>query len=58
HAAQTGKIPADRIDESVYRVLKLKEKYALADRQKESVDVQGINAEIEQLYKDYPALKG
>ncbi|WP_019849675.1 beta-N-acetylhexosaminidase [Desulfitobacterium sp. PCE1] len=58
HAAETGKIPSDRIDESVYRVLKLKEKYALADRQIDSVDVQGINAEIEQLYKNYPALKG
>ncbi|HHY25703.1 MAG TPA: beta-N-acetylhexosaminidase, partial [Desulfitobacterium dehalogenans] len=58
HAAETGRIPSDRIDESVYRILKLKEKYALADRQIGSVDVQGINAEIEQLYKNYPALKG
>ncbi|MDD4565040.1 MAG: beta-N-acetylhexosaminidase [Eubacteriales bacterium] len=56
-AAETGIIPSDRIDESVCRILKLKEKYALADQQTESMDVQSINAEIEQLYKDYPALK-
>lgn len=56
-AAETGEIPLDRIDESVYRILKLKENYALSDEKAGSVDVQGLNAKIEQLYRDYPAIK-
>jgi beta-N-acetylhexosaminidase len=55
-AVETGIISSERIDESVYRVLQLKKKYSLTDQQVESVDVQGINSEIEQLYKDYPDL--
>lgn len=55
-AAETGKISPARIDESVYRVLKLKEKYSLTDQKVGSVNVQGINSNINELYKDYPAL--
>lgn len=55
-AAEKGIISSGRIDESVYRILQLKEKYSLTDRQILSVDVQGINSEIEKLYKDYPDL--
>ncbi|AGA68402.1 beta-glucosidase-like glycosyl hydrolase [Desulfitobacterium dichloroeliminans LMG P-21439] len=56
-AARTGVISSDRIDESVYRVLALKKKYGLSNQSVESVDVQGINAEITKLYEDYPALR-
>ncbi|MGE4272498.1 MAG: beta-N-acetylhexosaminidase [Desulfitobacterium sp.] len=56
-AARTGEISTAKIDESVYRVLALKKKYALSNQSVESVDVQGINAKIAKLYEDYPALK-
>lgn len=55
-AAKTGKLSPARIDESVYRILKLKEKYSLTDQKVSSVNVQGINSKITELYKDYPAL--
>lgn len=55
-AVETGKISSEQIDESVYRILKLKRKYSLTDQQVVSVDVQGINSEIKQLYEDYPDL--
>jgi len=56
-AARTGEISTERLNESVYRVLKLKEKYALSNSLKETVDVQSLNDEIQKLYGDYPALK-
>lgn len=58
NAAKTGEISTERLEESVYRILKLKEKYKLTDQQAQSVDVEGINQKIESLYKQYPALKG
>lgn len=56
-AAQSGSISQDRIDQSLYRILKLKEKYALSDNTVEAVDPQRINNRIEALYKDFPSLK-
>lgn len=56
-AAQTGSISLDRIEQSVYRILKLKQKYALSDKTVESVDPQSINNKIEALYRDFPSLK-
>ncbi|EHQ90339.1 beta-N-acetylhexosaminidase [Desulfosporosinus youngiae] len=56
-AAQTGRISLERIDQSVYRVLKLKGEYALSDRSIESVNPLSINHKIEVLYRDFPSLK-
>ncbi len=50
-AARTGQISAERLDESAYRVLQLKQKYALADTPAGPVDVQGINKKISELLK-------
>jgi beta-N-acetylhexosaminidase len=55
-AAETGAISADRIDQSVYRVLKLKQKYNLSDKTVPSVEPQSINKKINVLYKTYPSL--
>jgi beta-N-acetylhexosaminidase len=52
-AAQNGSISMDRIDQSVYRILKLKEKYKLTDKRVESVDVLSINNKIKAIYKDF-----
>ncbi|MBJ6362068.1 beta-N-acetylhexosaminidase [Paenibacillus sp. GCM10012307] len=37
----------ERIDQSVYRILKLKSKYHLEDKQLDSVDVKAVNREIQ-----------
>lgn len=52
-AVKGGDIPMDRIDESVYRVLKLKEKYNLKDNTINSVNVDEINSKIRDALKDY-----
>lgn len=56
-AAQSGSISLDRIDQSVYRILKLKKKYAISDKIVEAVNPQRINNKTEKLYKDFPSLK-
>lgn len=48
-----GVIPESTVDEHVYRVLKLKQKYDLKDEIKESVDVQAINEKIEEVVGKY-----
>lgn len=58
NAAKTGAIPQERIDESVYRVLKLKEKYHLLDRTIPALGPEKINKKIEALYQEYPSLEG
>lgn len=50
-AARTGQISTERLDESVYRVLQLKQKYELADTPAGPVDVQSINKKIAELLK-------
>jgi beta-N-acetylhexosaminidase len=50
-AADTGKLTMERIDESVYRILKLKEKYGISDNPAESVDSKAINTKINALFK-------
>ncbi|MEC0244874.1 beta-N-acetylhexosaminidase [Paenibacillus chitinolyticus] len=45
-AAETGVLSERRIDESVYRILKLKYKYTLADRPAPQPDVGKINEQI------------
>ncbi len=50
-AARSGQISQDRLDQSVYRILKLKRKYVLADTQAGPVDVKSINDQIDALLK-------
>lgn len=47
NAAVNGLITVERIDESVYRILRLKQKYNLEDTAISNVDVNRINNEIE-----------
>ena len=56
-AAESGDISLDRIEQSVYKVLNLKRKYALSDGIVKSVDPQPINTKLKALYRDYPTLK-
>jgi beta-N-acetylhexosaminidase len=46
-AAVKGTISKRRLNESVYRIIKLKEKYGLTDDIKDNVDIRAINDEIE-----------
>jgi beta-N-acetylhexosaminidase len=46
-AVKNGTIPVERIDESVGRILRLKYKYKLSDKNKESVNVDELNKKIE-----------
>ncbi len=50
-AARSGQISAERLEESVYRILELKKKYSLADSPSEAVDPKSINSEIARLFK-------
>lgn len=45
-AVKSGKITESRIDESVYRILALKQQYKLSDDQKASGDLKQLNADI------------
>lgn len=51
NAFDTGKISMERLDQSVYRILKLKEKYALSNESAGPVDIKSINDKIEGLFK-------
>lgn len=51
NAAQTGTISLDRIDQSVYRILKLKQNYSLSNETIESVNTQIINDKINEIIK-------
>ncbi len=53
NAANNNIISRERIDESVYRILKLKDKYKLSDTQIKSInpnDVQKINEKIDDIF--------
>jgi len=52
-AVEDGIIPKERIDESVYRILKLKQKYNLTDDTIESIDIEKINNKISSILDDY-----
>ncbi len=52
-AVETGLISPGRIDESVYRILRLKQKYGLSDIIVKSVEPQDINNKIRELFKDF-----
>ncbi|HYE09929.1 MAG TPA: beta-N-acetylhexosaminidase [Patescibacteria group bacterium] len=45
-AVQTGDISEQRIDQSVYRILKLKQSYNLQDNMIEAIDIEKINQRI------------
>jgi beta-N-acetylhexosaminidase len=48
-AVGSGKITQERLDESVYRILKLKEKYGLENAPVGAVDVAKLNSRIEKI---------
>lgn len=52
-AAASGVISEDDLNNHVYRILKLKQKYALSDEQTDSADVKGINSEITDILERY-----
>ncbi|MEN6314144.1 MAG: glycoside hydrolase family 3 N-terminal domain-containing protein, partial [Clostridiaceae bacterium] len=53
NAAANGTIPMSRINESVYRILKLKQKYNLRDTSIGSINVGTINSDIEAVLRPY-----
>ena len=55
NAAASGEITRDRLDESVYRILKLKEKYNLENVPVEAVDIEKLNSSIEKAVADVHA---
>lgn len=52
-AIQDGTITEERVNESAYRVLKLKRKYKLADNKVNSVDVEKINSRISKALEEH-----
>lgn len=52
-AAANGTIPMSRINESVYRILKLKQKYNLRDTTISRINVSTINSDIEAVLRPY-----
>lgn len=52
-AVLNNSISMESIDEKVYRILKLKEKYSLSDTIKTSIDIKSINNQISNLLNTY-----
>lgn len=52
NAVQNGEISEERLDESVYRILRLKEKYGLTNTPVGAVDVKRLNSEIDRFLKN------
>lgn len=52
-ALDMGSISEKRIEESVYRILKLKQKYKIEDKTVDSVDIADINGKIRELLDKY-----
>jgi Beta-glucosidase-related glycosidases len=52
-AVQNGTISQERVDRSVYRILKLKQKYGISSKTVKSVDVNNINNKISSILKTY-----
>jgi beta-N-acetylhexosaminidase len=50
---EAGAISEQRIDQSVYRILKLKQKYAIQDQVLENTDITPINNEIKRVLDQY-----
>ncbi len=51
-AVRTGELSEERIDESVYRILSLKEKYELADTQVQTPSLGALNSRIASVLKE------
>jgi beta-N-acetylhexosaminidase len=51
--AETGEISEQRIDQSVYRILQLKQKYAIQDQAVKNSDITPINNEIKSVLDQY-----
>ncbi|MDF2520170.1 MAG: Beta-N-acetylhexosaminidase [Clostridia bacterium] len=52
-AVQQGLITEERIDQSVYRILKLKQKYNLKDEEAIQTDIEELNSRIEDVLDTY-----
>ncbi len=52
-AVEKGEISEERINDSVIRIIQLKEKYQLNDNQIQDVDVNAINQQIQNVLDDY-----
>ena len=52
-AVENGEIPAEKVYDSVYKILMLKQKYELSDEKTGQVDIQGINSEIKNVLNKY-----
>ena len=50
-SVETGEISEARLDESVMRILRLKEKYNLVDEENEMVDLEVLQGQITDLIK-------
>ena len=46
-----GNIPIERINESVYRILSLKQEYKISDEKIKEVDIESINSKYEEILK-------
>lgn len=53
HAVEDGRISMDMLDERVYQVLKLKQKYSLSNDLADGPDAKAVRAEINQYMKEY-----
>lgn len=53
NAVGNERIPMERIDESVYRILKLKRKYKLKDDEIDAIDVEDINRKIRIILEEH-----
>lgn len=53
NAVKSGSIREERINESLYRILLLKKRYALEDKQMDTVNINDINNRIEDALDDY-----
>lgn len=52
-AVQKGIISKERLNESVYRIIKLKVKYGLTDDKRDKVDTETINSETNRILSDF-----
>lgn len=52
-AVTNGIISEERLNESVYRILSLKQKYNITDDIKDSIDIEGINNSIQEILAEF-----
>ncbi|NNA37657.1 beta-N-acetylhexosaminidase, partial [Pseudomonas lundensis] len=53
NAVENGEIPEDRIDQSLYRILKIKKDYGLADEKIEDIEIDKINREMGRILENF-----